>query len=125
MLSVSLGTLEDPAFADIFSTEGRNEAAIVGNLPNGILVNGRVDRLIIQSEQVLIIDYKTDRPAPKNAADVDDSYLVQMAAYQSVMQDIYPDRPVRCALLYTDGPHLIELSSQLLSESLNRVERRV
>lgn len=125
MLEVTLRTLRDPAFADVFAPGGRNEAAIVGTLPAGQMVNGRVDRLIIQPDHVMIIDYKTDRPAPQQAGDVDTPYLVQMAAYRAVLQSLYSDRPVRCALLYTDGPHLIELDGQAMSESLNRVESRV
>jgi ATP-dependent helicase/nuclease subunit A len=125
MLEVTLRTLDDPGFAEIFAPGGRNEAAIVGALPGGQMVNGRVDRLVISDEQVMIIDYKTDRPAPVQAADVDLSYLVQMAAYRAVLQALFPERPVRCALLYTDGPHLIELDGQAMSESLNRVESRV
>lgn len=125
MLAVALQTLGNPDFSELFSTRGRNEAAIVGTLPAGQIVNGRVDRLIIQPDRVIILDFKTDRPAPKDAHDVDLAYKVQMAAYQAVLQTMYPDRPVTCALLYTDGPHLIELDSQSLSESLNRVERRV
>ena len=125
MLEVTLRTLRDPAFAEIFNTDGRNEAAIVGTLPEGQMVNGRVDRLIIQPDQVMIIDYKTDRPAPDDASEIDLPYLVQMAAYRVVLQGLYPDRPVRCALLYTDGPRLIELDGQIMSESLNRVESRV
>lgn len=125
MLDVTLRTLHDPAFAGIFAPGGRNEAAIVGTLPGGQMVNGRVDRLIIDRDQVMIIDYKTDRPAPLQADQVDLPYLVQMAAYRAVLQSLYPQRLVRCALLYTDGPHLIELDGQAMSESLNRVESRV
>lgn len=125
MLDVTLRTLRDPAFADIFAPGGRNEAAIVGALPGGQMVNGRVDRLIIHDDRLMIIDYKTDRPAPVEANEVDLPYLVQMAAYRAVLQRLYPDRPVRCALLYTDGPHLIELEGEAMSESLNRVESRV
>lgn len=125
MISVTLRTLADPDFSEIFAPGGRNEAAIVGALPGGQMVNGRVDRLIIRSDQVLIIDYKTDRPAPKNAAEVETAYWVQMAAYRAVMLTLFPDRPVRCALLYTDGPRLIELDGEQMSESLNRVESRV
>ena len=71
------------------------------------------------------VRYKTDRPAPLQADQVDLPYLVQMAAYRAVLQSLYPQRLVRCALLYTDGPHLIELDGQAMSESLNRVESRV
>jgi ATP-dependent helicase/nuclease subunit A len=37
-----------------------------------------------------------------------------MAAYRAAMQAIYPDRPVRCALLWTDGPQLMVLDDALL-----------
>jgi len=125
MIAVTLRTLEDPAFSEIFAPGGRSEAAIVGALPGGQMVNGRVDRLIIQPDQVLIIDYKTDRPAPKDAQAVETAYWVQMAAYRAVLVTLFPGRPVRCALLYTDGPRLIELDGDQMSESLNRVESRV
>lgn len=125
MLDVTLATLADPAFSDVFAPGGRNEAAIVGTLPNGRMINGRVDRLIIRADEVLIIDYKTDRPAPPDASKVGEAYIVQMAAYRTVMQSLYPDRAVRCALLYTDGPLLIELSGDQMSASLNRVKSGV
>ncbi|MEO1322224.1 MAG: double-strand break repair helicase AddA [Pseudomonadota bacterium] len=125
MLNVTLQTIHHPDFHAIFAKGGRSEAAIVGTLPGGQLVNGRVDRLIIRPDEVLIIDYKTDRPAPQSAADIAPAYWVQMAAYRAVLQSLYQDRPVRCALLYTDGPRLIELSGDEMSESLNRVESRV
>ena len=125
MLSVTLSTLENPNFASVFAPEGRSEVAIVGTLPNGQMVNGRVDRLIIRPDEILIIDYKTDRPAPLDASAVEFAYRVQLAAYRAVLTDIYPDRPVRCALLYTDGPRLIEIPGDELSESLNRVDSGV
>ena len=125
MLDVTLRTLAHPDFAGVFDQNGRSEAAIVGTLPNGVMVNGRVDRLIIRSDEILIIDYKTDRPAPRDTAGIDLSYRVQMAAYRAVLTSLYPDRPVRCALLYTDGPHLIELDAADMSESLNRIDSGV
>ena len=89
------------------------------------MVNGRVDRLIITARDVLIIDYKTDRPAPEARDQIGEAYLVQMAAYRAVMQSLYTDRPIRCALLYTDGPILFELDGTTMTESLNRVKSRV
>ncbi len=76
MLDVTLRTLEAPAFKDVFAPHGRSEAAIVGTLPTGQMVNGRVDRLLVDEKQVLIIDYKTDRPAPESAEAVETAYLV-------------------------------------------------
>lgn len=121
ILQVTLSTLNHPEFGAVFAPGGRSEAAIVGTLHDGQMINGRVDRLIISDDEILIIDYKTDRPAPSNAAHVGPAYLVQMAAYQKVLGDLYPKRPIKCALLYTDGPALIELTDAQLSASLNRL----
>ena len=71
--------------------------------------------------QVLLIDYKTDRPAPASAEDVDASYLMQMAAYQIVLEQAWPGRTVRPSLLYTDGPKLFELQPSLLQNSRDRL----
>ncbi|MEM9225640.1 MAG: UvrD-helicase domain-containing protein, partial [Pseudomonadota bacterium] len=123
---VTFAALDHPEFAGVFGKGGRSEAAIAGALPDGRIVNGRVDRLVVRRDEVLVVDYKTDRPAPRHARDVGASYLAQMAAYRAVLQQIYADgRPVRCALLYTDGPRLIELDMDLLSESLNRLNSEV
>ena len=126
IVATTLNTLVAPEFASVFAPGGRSEAAIVGTLPDGQMVNGRVDRLRITPEVIEIIDYKTDRPAPQSLSDISPAYSVQMAAYRAVLRQIYPDgRPIRCALLYTDGPHWLELPDDLLSESLNRITSAV
>ncbi|WP_158085705.1 double-strand break repair helicase AddA [Henriciella aquimarina] len=124
ILTVTLATLETEHFAPLFAPGGRSEAAIVGRLdtPDGpVIINGRVDRLVIRETDILLIDHKTDRPAPARAEDVDASYLMQMAAYQLVLEAAWPGRTVRPALLYTDGPKLHELTPALLQNSRNRL----
>ena len=41
-------------------------------------------------------------------------YLRQMAAYQALLEAIYPARAVRCALLWTEGPRLMALDDAVL-----------
>lgn len=123
ILAVTLATLTHPGFADVFTPGGRSEAAIVGRIETTaapIIINGRADRLVIRDADILLIDYKTDRPAPARAEDIDASYLAQMAAYQMVLETAYR-RPVRPALLYTDGPKLFELTDSLLKSSRDRL----
>jgi ATP-dependent helicase/nuclease subunit A len=38
-----------------------------------------------------------------------------MAAYGTLLRQIYPDRQVRCALLWTQGPHLMPLDEAALA----------
>ena len=65
-------------------------------------------------EAVRIVDYKTNRPPPNDARDVPPIYLRQMAAYRAVLREIYPLLTIRCALLWTDGPRLMQISEELL-----------
>jgi ATP-dependent helicase/nuclease subunit A len=38
-----------------------------------------------------------------------------MAAYAALLRQIYPDRRVRCALLWTEGPRLMPLDEEVLA----------
>ena len=79
-----------------------------------MVLSGQVDRLVVTAAEVLVLDYKTNRPPPVTKNDVAEIYVRQMAAYRAVLRRIYPDRAVACALLWTDGPRLMPLPAWLL-----------
>jgi len=108
-----LAVLRHPEFAAIFGPESRAEVPIVGKAGQKIL-SGQMDRILVTEKEILIVDYKTNRPPPKNEKDVPVIYLKQMAAYRSVIHNIYPQRMIKCALLWTDGPILMPLSENML-----------
>ena len=115
-----LHLFEDPRLRELFSSRALAEVPIVGTVGEGagaVVLSGRIDRLLVRDEEILVVDFKTNRPPPLRAEDVPGAYLRQMAAYRVLLADIYPDRPVRCALLWTDGPNLMDLPEQLLSVS--------
>ncbi|MEM1151441.1 MAG: 3'-5' exonuclease, partial [Pseudomonadota bacterium] len=121
----SLATLSDTAMAAVFAPEGRAEAAIVGagtGWPDGTLINGRVDRLVMTDTHILVADIKTDRPPPAKPEGVGEAYLVQMAAYQNVLEAGFPGRTVECVLVWTDGPRLMPLPRPLLLAALKRAQ---
>lgn len=112
-----LAVLDDPAFAPVFGPGSRAEVPIVGQVtgPDGPqIVSGRIDRLAVRAGEVLIVDYKTNRPPPESIDAVADMYLRQMATYRSLVSSLYPGRSVRCALLWTDGPSLMPVPDTLL-----------
>ena len=93
------------------------ERPIVGTVdgPDGPeIISGQVDRLVIRKNEVIIVDYKTNRSAPGEELDVPEVYYRQMAAYRAILRKIWPDRQIRCILLWTDGPHAICLSERQL-----------
>ncbi len=116
--AATLSVLDEPAFAALFGPGSRAEVPIVGLIDSGAgpqAVSGQVDRLVVGADSVLVVDYKTNRPAPRDEAAVARVYLRQMAAYHAVLSEIYPNRRIDCALLWTDGPHLMQLSPAILN----------
>ena len=68
---------------------------------------------------ILIADYKTDRPAPQRLDDVPRSYVTQLALYRAVLRQLYGDREVRAALVWTAAPALVELLAAKLDAALD------
>jgi len=116
MVEQVLRLLNDLRFADLFSPGSRAEVPIVGRLKDGAgIVSGQVDRLAVTRECVLIADYKSGRPAQHPP------YIRQLALYRAVLAELYPDRIIRAALIWTDGPDLMEISAADLDRELAAV----
>ena len=124
-VATTLRLLDEPRFAALFSPGSRAEVPIVGRLARAgkspLLVSGQIDRLAVTAAEVLIGDYKTNRPAPRTLAEVPPTYVRQLALYRAVLAKLYPDRPVRAVLVWTDVPDLMELSADLLDGEIARL----
>lgn len=108
ILGETLKVLSHPDFADIFGPGSRAEVPLTGLMQDRIM-SGQIDRLLIRDQDVLIIDYKTNRPSPHELAEVPGVYLRQMQIYRSALKKMYPEKSIKCGLLWTDGPHLMEI----------------
>ena len=109
--------LESVEFQPLFGPNSRAEVPVIGTIdrPDGPeIVSGQVDRLVIREHDVLIVDYKTNRPPPTRQSDVSPVYLRQMAAYRDLLRQIWPEKDILCALLWTDGPRIMSLAQHLL-----------
>jgi ATP-dependent helicase/nuclease subunit A len=116
--------LEDTRFYELFTRRSRAEVPIVGRLIVGgeeVRVSGQIDRLAVTQTSVLIGDFKTNRPAPRRIEDVPHPYVRQLALYRAVLAKLYPERPLRAALIWTEVPDLMELSGEVLDATLARV----
>ncbi len=109
-----MAVLEHPDWGELFGAGSVAEVPVVGRV-GARIVSGQIDRLVVSADSVLILDYKTNRPPPLRAADVSPIYVRQMAAYRAAIGGLYPGRRLRCALLWTDGPTLMELPEDLLA----------
>ncbi len=124
MIAAAFRVLDDARFNAVFGPGSRAEIALTGGaeaLRPGVVINGRIDRLVVTHERVLVVDYKTNRPAPDRIEDADPAYVAQMATYVAVLARLYPDRPVEAALVWTDGPKLMPVPQGLMDDALVRL----
>lgn len=117
MIEAAFGVLDDARFAPVFGPGSRPEVALTGAVGD-VPISGRMDRLVITPDRVLVVDYKTNRPAPDRIEDADPAYVLQMAVYASVLARLYPDRAVEAALVWTDGPRLMAVPAEMMRAAL-------
>lgn len=113
IIESTMSIIEDPAFADLFSTETLAEAPIAAVVGEEVIA-GTVDRLLVTGSLVRVVDFKTGRFVPEGPDDVPRPHLRQMAAYSAALEVIFPGRRIEAALLYTAGPKMVPLPPDLL-----------
>ncbi|MCY4590116.1 MAG: double-strand break repair helicase AddA [Alphaproteobacteria bacterium] len=112
-----LEVLDAPEHALLFGPASRAEVPVTGTLETATgraTISGRIDRMVVTAHQVLVVDYKSNSRPPRSIEAVPAAYLYQMACYRRLLQDIHPGREVRCALLWTEIPELMDLPADLL-----------
>ncbi len=109
----ALAVVNNPEFAAVFAPGTLAEAPLAG-VVDTIVISGTVDRLLVSDDQVLVVDFKTGRRVPRTIAQAPASHLRQMSAYVCLLRGIFPDKEVKAALLYTNGPALMPLPLELI-----------
>ncbi len=107
--------LGDKNFAPLFAPGSQAEVSITGRVGDAV-ISGQIDRLCVSDNEILVVDYKTNRPPPSDVGKVDAAYLRQMALYRAVLSQIYPDHRIRSALLWTDTATLMALPDTSLDQ---------
>lgn len=110
IVTETMNVIHDPVFAPVFAPGSLAEVPVTGEISPGQLINGQIDRLVITDTDILIVDFKTNRPSPRETGAVPPLYKAQLKAYATALSLIYPDRKVKCALLWTDQPLLMPVS---------------
>lgn len=117
-----LALIAEPRFAAVFAAGSRAEVAIVGKLDRPgqppSLVSGQIDRLVVRPDEVLIVDFKTNQTAPKSASAAPAVYVRQLALYRAVLARLYPQKPIRAVLLWTEALEYMEISASALDAAL-------
>ncbi|MEO8618290.1 MAG: double-strand break repair helicase AddA [Sphingomicrobium sp.] len=110
MAALACAIIGDADHRDLFGPSSLGEAPIAATLPDGRVIAGTVDRLLVEADLVRLVDFKTGFSVPASESDVPLSHQRQMAAYREALQVIFPDRRIEASLLYTAGPKIITLT---------------
>jgi ATP-dependent helicase/nuclease subunit A len=119
LVAKAISILGRPEFAHLFGPDSRAEVPFLANARrNGAPVRlaGRFDRLLVEPDRVLVVDFKSDAAAAMDPAAVPASYCTQLGLYALVATQLFPDRPVGAAILWTSLESLLELPAESLAE---------
>ncbi|HEY8190637.1 MAG TPA: 3'-5' exonuclease, partial [Micavibrio sp.] len=97
IVAETLAILTHPDFAAIFGPGSMAEVPVTG-LVGRNLISGQIDRLLITEAEIVIVDYKTNRPPPADPRHIPSAYRAQLKAYRDTLEAIYPGRPIRTFL---------------------------
>ncbi|ESR26001.1 double-strand break repair helicase AddA [Lutibaculum baratangense] len=116
LLAEVMAILDDPRFAEAFGPDSRAEVSLGGEVAGvGDRFSAQIDRMAVTDGRVLIVDYKSDRAVPASIGEAPAAYLAQLAAYRQLARQIYPEKVVEAAILWTAAPRLDPVPTDLLA----------
>jgi ATP-dependent helicase/nuclease subunit A len=121
LVADAMKVLDHRDLAPLFAADSLGEVPLLAQIEvagRSVEISGQIDRLSVTPTTVFIADYKSDRNPPASLDGVDRAYVRQLAAYRAALRQIYPDRLLRAALVWTEGPTIMEIPAQLLEQAL-------
>ena len=118
LLAEAQAVLTAPDLAEVFALpEGAEvfaELDLAAPLPGIGTIWGKLDRLVITKDRLLAVDYKSNRDVPARPEDVPLGILRQMAAYRAALRQLWPERRIEVAVLWTATRSVMGLPDAVL-----------
>ena len=119
LLAEAQAVFDTPELQHLFSPESLVEVPISADLGTHRL-HGIIDKLVISKDEILAVDFKSNRMEPATANEVPEGILRQMGAYAVALRQVFPDKKIRLAILWTQSAQLMELTQASVMEALQR-----
>ncbi|MGR3465308.1 double-strand break repair helicase AddA [Limimaricola sp.] len=122
LLADALHLVAAPGLEAVFAPGTLAEAGITAGVPalGDRRLHGAIDRLVIEKDRVLAIDFKTNRVVPERPEDTPEGILRQMGAYAAMLAQLWPGRRIEMAVLWTANARLMPLPPDLVMAALRR-----
>ncbi|MBV7380044.1 double-strand break repair helicase AddA [Maritimibacter dapengensis] len=85
-------------------------------------MHGVIDRLVIESDRVIAIDFKSNPNVPERAEDIPEGILRQLGAYEVALAALYPDHEIVSAVLWTKTATLMQVPEGLALRAFGRLD---
>ena len=100
------------AFPEFFDPDNYNES--FSELPiiyehQGKRVYGIIDKVIITTDEIILLDYKTHRGSSSDHSELAQTFKKQLAYYREGIKQLWPDKQTKCGLLFTQRNQIIWL----------------
>ncbi|WP_137109355.1 double-strand break repair helicase AddA [Rhodobacter sp. SY28-1] len=118
-LAEATSVLRHPDLSRLFGADSLTEVAVTAPW-QGRTLTGSIDRLIIGPDRILVIDFKSNAIVPDRSESVPEGILRQLGAYAHMLAQIYPDRRIETAILWTKAPRLMPVDPEIVSAALTR-----
>ena len=73
---------------------------------------------MVTPDRVIAVDFKTNAVVPETVDRTPAGLVAQMAAYQAVLTQIYPDRPVQVGILWTATRQYLSVPQEMVNAAL-------
>lgn len=111
--------LDDPGLAPFFGPESLAEVGVTAPWA-GHRLTGSIDRLLVNADRVLIVDFKSNALIPDRPELIPEGILRQLGAYAHMTAQVYPGRRVETAILWTRAPRLMPVDPDIVRLALQR-----
>ena len=119
LLAETSAVLRNPDLTHVFAPDTLAEVPVTAEI-DGLRLHGVIDRLIVGPDRVLAVDFKSNATVPQTVANCPEGLLRQMGAYARALAQIYPDKTVETALLWTRNASLMPLPHDLVTAAFAR-----
>ena len=116
-----------PEFAAIFGPNSRAEVPFMLDAQRDgkpVRIAGRIDRILVAKDHVLVVDYKSDAVPAGTLSEVPASYQMQVGLYAHVASQLFPELAVRAGILWTNMESLMILPSSALRDAVSAFTMR-
>jgi ATP-dependent helicase/nuclease subunit A len=119
LLAEATGVLTHPDLAFLFADDTLAEVPFGAEIA-GARYHGIVDRLVIDPARVLAVDFKSNAIVPALVKDVPEGILRQMGAYDAALRQVFPEKMVETAILWTRTASLMPLPHETVTAAFGR-----